>query len=362
MPNYTTVTLDGTDVLTASAWDGLTTTPSGSAGYQTGIVVFRASGAVSVESGTSISVDGLGYRGGAGGDDDGGTNGESYDGTVGKGGNDTADGSGGGSPGTDGGGGGGNEDAGSSGDGAGGAGGGGEGGVGRIHIGADTITGTTFPIADTSGTPSSVPLASVGTPATGSSISDTITISHTTSGSNRLMLVGVSVVEDPNGAPAVSTITYNSTPLAPAGMRASSDGFSRDEIWYLIAPAMGTHDVVVTLAGVPDAATAGVMTFEGVNQSTPLGPLASDIGDSSSGSVDITSAPDELVFGAMVLESSSNDNLIPDGSANEEWDLFQSPATNGGGSTDAGAGPTVAVSWSWGGADKWVIGGVSIKP
>ena len=104
MPNYTTVTLDGTDVLTASAWNGLTTTPSGPAGYQTGIVVFRASGAVSVESGTSISVDGLGYRGGAGGVDDGGTNRESYDGTVGKGGNDTADGSGGGSPGTDGGG------------------------------------------------------------------------------------------------------------------------------------------------------------------------------------------------------------------------------------------------------------------
>lgn len=105
MPNYTTVTLDGTDVLTASAWDGLTTTPSGSAGYQTGIVIFRASGAVSVGSGTSISVDGLGYRGGPGGDDDGGTNGESYDGTVGKGGEDTADGSGGGNPGTDGGGG-----------------------------------------------------------------------------------------------------------------------------------------------------------------------------------------------------------------------------------------------------------------
>ncbi len=149
VPNYTTVTLGAGDSLTASAWDGLTTTPSGSAGYYTGIVVFRATGTLSVGGGTSISVDGLGYRGGAGGSDDGGTNGESYDGTVGKGGDDTNDGGGGGQPGTDGGaggasydaanspvgtrgggGGGGNQDAVVTSDGAGGAAGGGYGGGG----------------------------------------------------------------------------------------------------------------------------------------------------------------------------------------------------------------------------------------
>jgi len=39
VPNYTSVTLDSTDSITASAWDGLTTTPAGAAGYLTGIVV-----------------------------------------------------------------------------------------------------------------------------------------------------------------------------------------------------------------------------------------------------------------------------------------------------------------------------------
>ena len=155
VPNYTTVSLDGTDLLTASGWDGLTTTPSGSAGYLTGMVVFRATGAVSVGATASIDVNGLGYRGGAGGSDSGGINGESYDGTVGSGGNDTIDGGGGGNPGTDGGGGssnysdpdfpvntnspagtrgggggGGNQDAVVTTDGAGGAGGGGYGGGG----------------------------------------------------------------------------------------------------------------------------------------------------------------------------------------------------------------------------------------
>jgi hypothetical protein len=66
VPNYTSVTLSSSGALTASAWDGLTTTPTSTAGYYTGIVAFKATGIVTVGSGTSISVDGKGYRGGTG--------------------------------------------------------------------------------------------------------------------------------------------------------------------------------------------------------------------------------------------------------------------------------------------------------
>ncbi len=76
VPQWTSVTVNSGGTLTANAWDG-------SSG---GIVAFRATGTVTVNSGGSIDVTGLGYRGGAGGVGDGGTNGESYDGTVGKGG------------------------------------------------------------------------------------------------------------------------------------------------------------------------------------------------------------------------------------------------------------------------------------
>ena len=59
VPQYATVTISSS--LTTSAWDGLTTTPTGSAGYYTGIVAFRAAGAVDV-SGT-INVSAKGYQG-----------------------------------------------------------------------------------------------------------------------------------------------------------------------------------------------------------------------------------------------------------------------------------------------------------
>ena len=89
VPNYTSVTLDSGDVLTASDWEQLQTVPAGAAGYLTGIVVFRANGTVSVAAGTSITVDGAGYRGGTAGTQSpaaAGINGESYDGINGAGG------------------------------------------------------------------------------------------------------------------------------------------------------------------------------------------------------------------------------------------------------------------------------------
>jgi len=132
IPNYTSVTLNSTDSLTASAWEALATAPSGSAGRLTGIVVLRATGTVDVQTGTSITVDGLGYIGGTGGTSDGGLNGESYDGVgsagTSSGGDDVTEGSGGGNPGTRGGGGSSNSGLTTSGNTAGTRGGGGGGG------------------------------------------------------------------------------------------------------------------------------------------------------------------------------------------------------------------------------------------
>ncbi len=145
VPNFDDLSVITGGTLTAGSWDGLTTTPTGTAGYQTGIVAFRATGAVSVANATSIHVNAKGYRGGAGGSGAGigGNNGESYDGSNGRGGNVTGAGetNGGGKAGngttaspangaTRGGGGGGGADNGGTGSGAGGGAGGGYGGGG----------------------------------------------------------------------------------------------------------------------------------------------------------------------------------------------------------------------------------------
>jgi len=199
-----------------------------------------------------------------------------------------------------------------------------------------------------------------GGASTGLTTTSSLTISHTTSGTNRLMLVGVSIAH-PSAAPPVSSVTYNGVSLGPVGSQATSDGFARIEIWSLVAPDLGTHDVVVTLSGTPSGATAGVMTFTGVDQATPLGAFASNLADSTAASVTVASVVNDLVFDTLVVESSTGFDLLPGAGQTERWDQFQAPAANGGASTEAGAA-SVAMTWTWATADKWALGGVSIRP
>ncbi len=80
VPNYNNVTVASGGTITATAFDVWATGPSGAAGYRTGIVAFRASGTIDVQSGGSISASSLGYIGGAGTTAANGNQGSSYSG------------------------------------------------------------------------------------------------------------------------------------------------------------------------------------------------------------------------------------------------------------------------------------------
>ena len=198
----------------------------------------------------------------------------------------------------------------------------------------------------------------------GQTTTNIVTISHTTSGTSRLMLVGVSIVRDP-AVPTVTSITYNGVGLSLVGTRNTSDSFARAEIWQLTEAnglPTGTFDVVVNLTGAAsDGMTVGVMTFTGVDQATPLGAFNSATADSTIASVNVASAVGELVFAAMVLEASGDQPLSWVGAGTERWDLYQAPAGNGAGGTRDATGALETMSWTFP-ADKWAIGGVSIKP
>jgi prepilin-type N-terminal cleavage/methylation domain-containing protein len=201
---------------------------------------------------------------------------------------------------------------------------------------------------------SGVSAVTTGTTDGGSSI----TISHTTSGSDRLMLVGVSMVND--GLETVTGVTWNGTEnLTLVGTEANADD-ARVEIWKLVAPSTGTYNVVITFNEALNAqAIGGVMTFTGVDQTTPLGPFASAEADGTLASVDVSSATDELVFGVVAAETPSGFTEGP-GQSEHWYQSVGSGRTEGAGSTEAGAA-TVTTSWTLGSSDHWAIGGVSIK-
>jgi hypothetical protein len=197
---------------------------------------------------------------------------------------------------------------------------------------------------------------------TGTGTGTTINVTHTVSGTDRLMLVGISaaftgvntltasVVWDPGGA---SELT-----LTQVGTQIGSANDVRMWIFQGVGPATGTKTLRVTFNNAPPGKVVGVMSFTGVNQSTPLGTFESAQGNSATASVNVTSATGELVFDTMAIDGTPT--LTVGAGQTQRWNLAVGSLGKGGGSTEAGAA-SVTMSWSLT-AEKWAIGGVSVKP
>ena len=112
------------------------------------------------------------------------------------------------------------------------------------------------------------------------------------------------------------------------------------EIWALVAPDSGTHDVQVDLSA-PSPGNRGdvigVTTFDGVDQSTPYGAFISNVGAGSMPTVNIASAPNELVYGVMAIDVNGNVFL---GNGTASWDL--------GAFTHTVAGDWISTGSAWG--------------
>lgn len=94
-----------------------------------------------------------------------------------------------------------------------------------------------------------------------------ISWNHTTgSGSNTIMIVGISIR---SASVQVSSISYGSQSLTYIRRDNASSNQARSELWYLIAPASGNHTVTVTLSGSAKA-TGGSCTYTGVAQTSPI--------------------------------------------------------------------------------------------
>jgi hypothetical protein len=182
-------------------------------------------------------------------------------------------------------------------------------------------------------------------------------LSHTTgTGENRLMLVGLSV--SAVNPPSVS-VSYGGQPLSLVGSR--FDGGDGIFIYRLINPPSGTHTVYVDYSSSPGwGSVVGVMTFAGVDQSTPVGGFASATGDSTTPTVNVSSAAGELVFDTFMEAWGPRGAWVGDNQT-QRWRVGHNEDWVGGGSTEPGAG-SVTMSWILNYHSPWVIGAVSIKP
>jgi hypothetical protein len=91
-------------------------------------------------------------------------------------------------------------------------------------------------------------------------------ISHTIAGDNRILFVGAVGDSSTTQWRTVSGITYNAVALTKATTREANN--LRVELWYLLNPDLGTHNITISW-GAAVGRNGGGISFAGVNQTAP---------------------------------------------------------------------------------------------
>ncbi|MBW7866243.1 MAG: DUF11 domain-containing protein, partial [Candidatus Hydrogenedentes bacterium] len=191
----------------------------------------------------------------------------------------------------------------------------------------------------------------------------TLSLSHTTgSGTNRLMLVGVSYEDDNENGCAVSSVTYGGQSLTQVVWRAQNEAIS--EIWGLTAPPSGAGTVVVSFTGTEtaDSAVVGVATFTGVDQTTPLGTPASAQVNGTSLSVNVVSETGGMVFDTLAVDDGRVSTV--NAGQTQRWNARTESGDDGirgAASTKPGAA-SVNTGWTWVNTDWAALCAVPIRP
>jgi hypothetical protein len=149
-----------------------------------------------------------------------------------------------------------------------------------------------------------------------------------------------------------------------AGTELGSANDHTVDIWYKVAPPIGTANVQVTMSGGAVTEMVGAaMSLTGVNQLAPTGLFVATTGADATPTITVSSAPGEFVLG--VLSNSGNTGSAADGAGQtQRWATvtgFSNANEFGAGSTKPGAA-SVTLSWAMGRTNKWALGAIALKP
>jgi uncharacterized repeat protein (TIGR01451 family) len=205
----------------------------------------------------------------------------------------------------------------------------------------------------------------------------TITLAHTTTaaGSNLVLVVGISINIANNTGATVSGVTYNGIALTQAGVHNDAGLTRRVEMWYLVAPATGLNNVIVTVNLPGGTGVLGVVvgaaTFTGADQTIPIRSfLAVDAPATSTTAGSLASLNLPSAYGDMVLDTlaTGGDRTVTafGPSQTAQWNLTSTGTTSppdilGTGSTRAGA-PSVPLSEQFSATSNWSVAAVSLQP
>jgi len=187
-------------------------------------------------------------------------------------------------------------------------------------------------------------------------------------GTNRLMIVGVSISKQGNNAgSSVSSITYGTQSLTKITATVLETAARRVEMWQLLAPSAGTANI--TIKGNKTGANnnklgvvAGVITFTGVDQTSPLRSSTAASGSSATASASVSSSGADLVLDTLCVAGTIT--VTSPAGQTSRWNT-RSAATGqdatGVASSTTGTSPTATMSENLSGSSAWTIAVISIR-
>lgn len=188
---------------------------------------------------------------------------------------------------------------------------------------------------------------------------------HRTSGSDRLLIVGLSL--DADSGQTVTGITYNGIALSPIDAITQTDPSIplRVEQWQLTAPPLGNHPIVVSLSA-NVAVVGGGVSLNGADQTGPIEAQGTQLGSDLTPSIAVITVSND----AWIVDTiASYESTVTAGSGQMvHWDR----STPGGGINLRGSGSSkgpiatagsTIMSWTISSANPgWVIVASAVQP
>lgn len=183
------------------------------------------------------------------------------------------------------------------------------------------------------------------------------TFSHTCSGSERVLIGVISLFDNLD---SVTGFTYNGVAFTAVPSGSATINNYSVTLYYLIAPATGSNTVSVTTTGAVNDIGIGVISFTGADQTSPLGTANTATGTSTTPSVIVSSAADQIVVDGLTIVHSGT--LSVGASQTQRWNIIGGYGyLKSGGSTETGAASTT-MSWSNSTSQDWALAAVPVKP
>jgi len=189
----------------------------------------------------------------------------------------------------------------------------------------------------------------------------TLSWTHTVSGSNTAMLVGVGVGAFNDGSCSAS-VTYDGVGLTSEGEQHafnSTDGF--EQVFGLPGPPAGTHTVAVTVGGCsPDELTGESESFDNAAQTSTFSGVATQPGDGPSPSITTSESTSGDLYAGFIAHGHSITGINFGSSRLVENQDNTTGAGNSAAATAPSTGGGVEIGWSASASDYWGIVAVQV--